>query len=210
MVFLPLFPLNIVVFPQESLHLHIFESRYKQLIQDCIEGEHSFGIPVYFDNKLREYGTEIHVDKIVNTYEDGRMDIVVRGERVFRVINWINPIKNKLYAGGEVEFITLEEDASWPEREELLAVAEELFELLQLPEQELTNESGFLSFRIAHFVGFSLQEEFQLLTYKSEHQRIQVLLKHLSQTLPLIKEWERVRAIAQMNGHFRHFDPLNF
>ena len=71
---LPLFPLNIVAFPGETLNLHIFEPRYKELITDCIKSDYVFGIPSFVKNKI-EVGTTAKILKIEKTYEDGRMDI---------------------------------------------------------------------------------------------------------------------------------------
>ena len=74
--FLPLFPLKLVAFPGERLNLHIFEPRYKQLIRECSENQITFGIPAFIDNKIVNIGTEIKLEKIENTYENGELDAV--------------------------------------------------------------------------------------------------------------------------------------
>ena len=106
---LPLFPLNLVVFPNEELNLHIFEPRYKQLINDCLREKTTFGIPSHVVNKI-EFGTEVEITEVAKTYEDGRMDIKTKGLRTFKVINFQNPWQNKDYAGGTVELLETVKD----------------------------------------------------------------------------------------------------
>jgi uncharacterized protein len=103
MINYPMFPLNLVVFPGEKLNLHIFEQRYRQLIEDLRPAtEPLFGIPVYTDH-LMEYGTMVRLEKVVRKYEDGRYDISTSGQKVFKLLDFKNPAKNKLYAAGLVE-----------------------------------------------------------------------------------------------------------
>ncbi len=71
--YLPLFPLNLVAFPGETLNLHIFEDRYKELIGDCLEHEAPFGLPAYVENQV-EYGTEVQLVEVVERYDDGRLE----------------------------------------------------------------------------------------------------------------------------------------
>jgi hypothetical protein len=103
--FLPLFPLNLVAFPGEKLNLHIFEPRYKELINECLEENKHFGIPAYIYNKLEGFGTEMKITKLVKRYEDGRMDISTEGVNVFELMDYENPLKDKLYAGGNVRIL---------------------------------------------------------------------------------------------------------
>jgi len=82
MLEIPLFPLNIVAFPGEEINLHIFEPRYKQLINDCLDNKTTFGIPSYVKSKI-DLGTETEICSITKKYPDGRMDIKTRGVKVF-------------------------------------------------------------------------------------------------------------------------------
>ena len=86
MNFIPVFPLNIVVYPGEQLNLHIFEPRYKQLIKECIAEEKLFGIPVVLDKRIQEYGTTLKVTELVKEYDNGEMDIRAKGQSLFRVL----------------------------------------------------------------------------------------------------------------------------
>lgn len=102
---LPYFPLGIVVIPGETARLHIFEPRYKQLVNESFDSEFNFGIPFVNRSKFCDFGTEVKINKIINVYENGELDIEVQGIRIFKVLNYRNPLPEKLYSGGEVEFI---------------------------------------------------------------------------------------------------------
>ncbi len=82
---LPVFPLNAVVFPGESLFLHIFEPRYRQLVKDLQEGQHSFGIPYVYNQKVKDFGVEATLKAIHKIYPGGEMDIEVLGSGSFGV-----------------------------------------------------------------------------------------------------------------------------
>ena len=80
---LPQFPLKIVVFPGEQLNLHIFEPRYKQLINECEAEDRTFGIPAFIEKRVMEIGTEVRLEKIVKRHLNGEMDIRTRGVGLF-------------------------------------------------------------------------------------------------------------------------------
>src|SRR6202000_1034102 len=84
--FIPIFPLSIVVYPGEKVNLHIFEPRYKQLVNECYAEKKPFGIPAIINDKLNEMGTLMVITEIVNTSENGEMDIKTEGLSVFRIL----------------------------------------------------------------------------------------------------------------------------
>ena len=102
--FIPIFPLGIVVFPNESLNLHIFEPRYKQMIQECMEQKKMFGIPTVIAQKIGELGTLVRIKEISKTYENGEMDIKTEGVTVFRILEMVKTIPDKLYSGAIVNY----------------------------------------------------------------------------------------------------------
>ncbi len=85
---IPMFPLNLVLFPGETTKLYIFEDRYRQLIDDCMENEASFGIPYLEKGKMQQYGCEVKINRILKTYENGGMDVLVEGTSVFKIITF--------------------------------------------------------------------------------------------------------------------------
>lgn len=204
---LPLFPLKLVAFPGENLNLHIFEPRYRQLIGDCLLHGITFGVCVYLD-KLMMYGTEVSVLEVSNMYEDGRMDIKTKGLRVFRILDFRNPLADRLYAGGEVVF--LENNPSFDP-----LVFSEYKDLLKqmLPLLGLKDDLDLIeldSFTYSHKIGLKVTDEFQLLCITSEEDRLRFLISHLKTVLPIMQQLEAARARIKMNGHFKSLDPLDF
>src|SRR3982751_4761490 len=102
--FIPIFPLGIVVFPGEDLNLHIFEPRYKQLITDSFAEAKPFGIPTVLKNGLSERGTLVEVKEIVEVYDDGKLDIKTKGLSVFKILEVVKSIPDKLYSGAIVNY----------------------------------------------------------------------------------------------------------
>lgn len=207
MPFLPLFPLNLVAFPGENLNLHIFEPRYVQLITECIQNHQPFGIPVYLPNQVMQYGTSIEIIQIVQAYEDGRMDIKTRGMQVFKLLTFQSPVSEKLYAGGEVEYVP--ETPGQLIIPGLLERLRELYHHLQLS-FEFEEIPFHFSFQIGHKIGLSIAEEYQLIQLRSETDRQEFILRYLNRIMPVINELERTKERIRLNGHFKNFDPLNF
>jgi hypothetical protein len=209
MPYLPFFPLNLVAFPGELLNLHIFEPRYRQLIGECLEDDTTFGIPVYMNNLLPGYGTEMAVSELVERYDDGRLDIRTRGIRVFKTVHFQNPAPGRLYAQGEVHFYA-EPETDFSVLPELQLAVERLYALLKMqPEQHKGLPQPF-SYQIAHRVGLPIEGEYELLTLETEVERQAFVLDHLNQTLPVLEDMERTKERIRMNGHFREFGELDF
>jgi len=207
-MYLPLFPLQTVFFPGETVPLHIFEDRYKQLINDCREEAMTFGIPVFIDNKL-EYGVEVQLVEVVTTYEGGEMDVTCVARQVFRVLQFDNEMEDKPYAGGVIEFLESSNDADENLRLEVLSKIEELYDLMavQLPEIAVDK---FNSYAFAHKMGLSFQQEYELLQLTNETVRLNYIKKHLNTTITVLNQINRTKAVIEMNGHFKNFDPLDF
>lgn len=205
---LALFPLNLVVYPGEDLNLHIFEPRYQQLVSECIEEERTFGIPAFINNKLPGYGTEMHVTTLHKRYPDGRMDIKSKGVGVFKLVNFENPVAGKLYAGGEVELVTPGDGYS-AHTKALTERLDRLYDLLQIEVDYDSSDENF-SYKVAHKVGLSIDQEYDVLQLDSEAERQLFLIQHLNTVLPVVSDMERTKQRIRMNGHFKNLDPLNF
>lgn len=209
MLYLPMFPLNLVAFPHEQLNLHIFEPRYKQLINDCLDINSTFGIPTYIDKKLMPYGTEVMVSKVVKVYEGGEMDISTLGLRIFKLENFENPIDGKLYAGGKISYLQ-HEDLSEEVDHELFAMVEQFYTHLKKRFDYTTTIPQPFSYRIAHKIGLSIQQEYDLLLMPTELMRQNYLKEHFRKIIPIVNELERTKEKIALNGHFKNLDPLDF
>ncbi|EAR14923.1 LON peptidase substrate-binding domain-containing protein [Robiginitalea biformata] len=205
---LPLFPLQSVFFPGESVPLHIFEERYKQLIRDCRQEAQTFGIPVYIENTIA-YGTEVQLKDIVNTYADGSMDVVCVARQVFRVVRFQPVLEGKSYPGGEIRFLDAVNDAVPVQTEAVYQACRELYELMDLPFGPVKREL-FNSYTLAHKMGLSFEQEYSLLQIPGEAARLDFLLDHLRETIRVLQQLNETRERIEMNGHFRNFDPLDF
>lgn len=206
---LPLFPLNIVAYPGESVNLHVFEPRYKQLVNDCLRGNGSFGIPSFVLNKI-DLGTEVEIVEVTKTYEDGRLDIQTRALQVFRVKNFWNPWDDRLYAGGEIDYLPVSESST---DQELLLEFKELCNQLfgwlnevDVPDLALVNSA----YEVAHKIGLKPDEEYRLLEMKDESVRLEYTIDHLKRLIPALERAQTAQDRIKQNGHFKHLDPLEF
>jgi Lon protease-like protein len=205
---LPLFPLQSVFFPGETVPLHIFEERYKQLIKDCRKEAITFGIPVYIYDGLA-YGTEVQLVEVVTTYEGGEMDVVCVARQIFKIITFDNEIDGKPYAGGIVQFLDNVNDADLALKRKVLSGIEELYDLMGVPYSSIPLEK-FNSYMLAHKMGLSFEQEYELLQMPRESERLLFINAHLLATISVLKEVDRTKRTIEMNGDFRNFDPLDF
>ncbi len=205
--FLPIFPLNLVVYPGEKLNLHIFEPRYIQLIAECNAEGKTFGIPVVNDKELMEYGTEMHLEKVQKVYETGEMDIQVKGLQVFRVLEVIENIPEKLYSGAIISLVHNIDDSYHKLVQELELLATELFDLLDIKENIFKPDFTFSSFKLAHYVGFDFISEYELLRHAKETARQKIIVEHIKTILPAVKQIAEIKIKAKLNGHYRMINP---
>ena len=202
-----LFPLNLVAFPGEKLNLHIFEPRYKDLINDCVDSGNRFGIPSYVTSKI-EYGTEMEIVELFKKYQDGRMDIKTKALGIFKVENFSNPWPDKKYAGGQVKLIPEEFDQT-SSKLELIELLDQLYGQLDL-KTEVEYQMDTPVFQLAHKVGLTKKQEYQLLQIFKESLRVKFLISHLKTLIPKLTRTEEIRGKIKMNGHFRHLDSPDF
>ena len=207
MILIPLFPLEIVVFPEEQLNLHIFEPRYKQLIEDVEKNQMPFGIPYYRDGVPLSYGTMVQLEQIVNKFADGRMDIQTRGINPFEIKRYSKTYTNKLYPGGHVDEKYWDKEGNTFPKQKKKNKNSTFFEYMKINDLPKGFEKDFISFDIAHKIGLSIEQEFELLQIPGENDRQLYILNHLERIVPLAIEMERMRKIVQMNGHFKHIVP---
>ena len=209
--FIPIFPLSIVVYPGEELNLHIFEPRYKQLIEECATQKKPFGIPSVINSRLNELGTLVSIVEITTRFDNGEMDIVTRGERVFRILEVIKEIPDKLYNGAIVEYPVNNEDAGKKAlMQKVLNAVRELHRLLNVTKDFKKSDEQLNSYLLAHHAGLSLQQEYELLGLMQEVQRQEYLKRHLTKALPVLAEMEALKEKVKLNGHFRNLSASGF
>lgn len=208
--FIPIFPLGIVVYPGENLNLHIFEPRYKQLINECYTDAKPFGIPSVINKKVCEMGTLVNVAEISKVHDNGEMDIKTQGVRVFRVLEVINAVPDKLYSGAIVNYPEDPDELGHRElMQKVVNGIRELHKLLKITKEFKKPDKELTSYDVAHHAGLSLEEEYELLNLPMEIQRQEYLKRHLSRVLPVIAEMEALKVKIKLNGHFKNLDALD-
>jgi Lon protease-like protein len=199
---LPLFPLQVVLFPGGELPLHIFEDRYKEMIGEVLRDRQEFGVVLASEKGVVNTGCTATVDKVLRRYPDGRLDILTRGRRRFEIL-LLND--ERTFLRGAVEFFDDERsDAAPPE---ILKLAVEGYNEMQqllseagLPEEESANPR--LSFRLAQGVpDLALRQ--LLLSTRSETERLRHLAGFFPGYLQKQRRIQRVRSLAPRNGHGR-------
>lgn len=198
------------MYPGEQLNLHIFEPRYKQLINECYSDEKPFGIPAVIKNEVAEMGTLVKINRVVKVYDNGEMDIQTSGERVFRILEVIKEIPEKLYSGAIVNYPDSDDAGKRELMQKVVNGIRELHRLLNISKDFKKPDEELNAYDVAHHAGLSLDEEYELLGLLKEIQRQEYLKRHLSKVLPMIAEMEALKEKIRLNGHFKNLSSLNF
>jgi Lon protease-like protein len=195
---LPLFPLEIVVFPGAPLPLHIFEPRYKEMISECLSQNRAFGMVRAKENAVSAIGCSATIIEVVKKYEDGRMDIAAEGVQRFEIIQ-VNQERSFLQA--EVNFFDDEPSiTSEGVADTVIQLHEQLFAVMG-QSVEVDRGAAYLSFRLAQDLPVDLDFKQTLLEMKSEAERVDILMEYYRATIPKIENSLRVRQRASDNGH---------
>lgn len=195
---LPLFPLDIVLFPGAPLPLHIFEPRYKEMIGECLEQKTPFGMVRVRENALSNVGCTAVILSVTKKYNDGRMDIAAEGKQRFEIVQ-LN--QERSFLRGEVKFF--EDQASRVTKTQLetaVQLHQEFFEVLGQT-VEASPDLPSLSFHLAHELPVDLDFKQTLLEMKSEAERIETLIEYYRESIPKVEKTLRVRDKAAGNGH---------
>jgi Lon protease-like protein len=196
---LPIFPLELVLFPGAPLPLHIFELRYREMIAECMEQKKPFGLVRARENAVAEVGCTAVVINISKQYEDGRMDIDTRGKQRFSIVE-LNHDRPFLQA--EVTWFDDDEPAlpSQAETETAIELHEQFLEVLG-QSAEVDRENLPLSFELARELPVDLDFKQTILEMKSEAERIETLVEYYRATIPRLEKNMRARERASTNGH---------
>ncbi len=198
---LPLFPLQVVLFPRSALPLHIFEERYKLMINECLGGNSEFGIVLAREDGLSAVGCTAAVESVLHRYPDGRMDIVVRGRRRFALNH--QETGSKGYAVGSItELPSVRETVDRKLERETLALYDQLARVAFRGESRVAERVGTeLSFRLAEKAGMDLALRQRLLETPSENERLRLLHTHLVELLPRMEKKEEIERVIRSDGY---------
>lgn len=202
--FIPIFPLGIVVYPGENLNLHIFEPRYRQLITECHAAKKPFGIPTVIESKLKDYGSLVEIKEISAVHDNGEMDIKTRGLRIFRILELIKEIPDKLYSGAIVNYPETYEQGNPKLMRKVMNSIRDLHRLLKVNKEFKKQDEELKAYDVAHHIGLSLEEEYELLMLPDERQRQEYLKRFLTKVIPMVAGMEELKEKIKMNGHFKN------
>lgn len=211
-ILLPLFPLEIVLLPEEPLPLHIFEERYKQMIGECLEarasgsGQQEFGVVLTKGRELRTVGCSARIVNLTRKYEDGRMDILTVGRRRFEILL---TNEEKSYLRGAVEFF--EDDGpdtpSEAEAEHAIERFREAMRRLRNAAEmpiHLTRPYRYLSFRLAAPLPLDVEFKQALLPMRNEPERLRLVVRAIELLISQFDRLQKARGKAGGNGNIRH------
>jgi Lon protease-like protein len=197
--FIPLFPLDVVLFPGTPLPLHIFEPRYKEMVAECLAQDRTFGVVRALEQGLAEVGCTAEIVTIVKEYADGRLDLVTEGRKRFQLLA-VN--QERLYLQAEVLLI---EDAPGAARPADTARAIQLHSQLLAAagtQQDISDvDHSLLSFHLAGSLPLDLDFKQKLLALRSESERLSLLIPYLESIIPKIHRAAHAREKAGGNGH---------
>jgi Lon protease-like protein len=196
---LPLFPLDVVLFPGIPLPLHIFEPRYKEMIGECLAQHRPFGVVRAVEQGLAEVGCTAEIITVVKEYPDGRMDLVSEGRSRFEVVR-VNEERSFLRA--EILLID-DEPGSTPgeARAKAIQLHAELLAIAGAKQDLSTADPSLLSFYLAGSLPLDLDFKQKLLGLRSEPQRLTQLISYFETILPNLKSAAGARQKAGGNGH---------
>jgi Lon protease-like protein len=197
----PMFPLGMVALPTENVPLHIFEDRYRRMIEECLSSEKEFGIVWLSEDELKPVGCACEIDRVVERLEDGRLNILVRGTRPFRLVERQDDLP---YPAAVVEFLTEQDEVADPE---VTLQAHTLYAELVEQATDKTLEEDDLAeldaYTMAATVEFGTDVKQELLELRSENARLRLLTLLFRAAIKRLELVERAQARARSNGKVR-------
>ena len=197
----PLFPLSIVALPTELVPLHIFEERYKTMINLCLEEEREFGIVWLADDGLREIGCACRVERVLERLEDGRLNIVARGTRPIRVLERQSHLP---YPAGKIEFVfDRDEDTDEDQARDAHTAYSELVKQATGRETDDAEIGGMSAYAMAATVEFGMEAKQGLLDLRSENARLRFVTRLFRGAIKRLDYADRAETRARSNGKVR-------
>jgi Lon protease-like protein len=196
----PIFPLPLVLLPSELAPLHIFEERYKRMINICIEDATEFGIVWLGDGGLAEVGCTARITELIDRMDDGRMNILVRGERPFRLLRRIEDLP---YPAGEIELLEDDAEASESHAEAARSSYAEVVERAtdERPKDEDLAEMN--AYGMAATIELEPALKQKLLDSRSEDERLEIVEELFEKAVERLERAEHVSEVARSNGKVR-------
>jgi Lon protease-like protein len=195
---IPLFPLDVVLFPGTPLPLHIFEPRYKEMIAECLSQRRVFGVVRALEQGLAGVGCTAEIITVEKEYPDGRLDILTEGRQRFELLG-----VNQQRAFLQAEVSMIDDEPGMPSKEDTLRALQLHAELLAIAgaKQNLSADSNLLTFNLAGSLPLDLDFKQKLLALRSEPERLSLLISYLETLISNLRRAADAREKAGGNGH---------
>ena len=196
---IPLFPLDVVLFPGTPLPLHIFEPRYKEMIGECLAQQRAFGVVRALEEGLAEVGCTAEIVTVVKEYPDGRLDIVTEGRKRFELMG-VNQERSFLQA----DVLMIDDEPEAPPQEaatRAIQLHSELLAIAGATQDLAAADPSVLSFYLAGSLPLDLDFKQKLLALRSESERLSLLIAYFETIIPNLHRAARARHKAGGNGH---------
>lgn len=195
---LPLFPLDVVLFPGTPLPLHVFEPRYKELVAECLEQKKPFGIIRTEEEGIADIGCTAEIVAVTKRYEDGKLDIVAEGRERFEVLE-VN--EERPFLRGDVLYF--QDDPEQPTAEQIAHAIKLHADILAVAgaEQDLPEDKKQVSFHLAGSLPLDLDFKQALLSMRSEAERLEAVITAFESILPKLQRTVQAKQKAGGNGH---------
>lgn len=205
---LPLFPLGVVLLPGEPIPLHIFEPRYKEMVQVCLDADRPFGILYASEAALAAVGCTARIRRVAARYDDGRLDIVAVGEERFEVEE---VHRDRVFLTADTHPLgDVEMDDDVTARQQAIARHMKLLELAgETPRPTRYDHTDHVSFVIGRNAGLDLPDKQRLLEMEGEALRLRFLADHLEELLVRLQKGREFRDLARGDGHADGFPDLS-
>ena len=198
----PLFPLGLVLLPTEVVPLHIFEQRYKTMVEECLDSDSEFGILWMGDEGLKQVGCTAAITELLERMDDGRLNILVQGSRPFRLLRRIDDLE---YPAGDVEL--LDDEPSEVEQATLMTARSQYASLVERVTDTRPSEAqleALEAYGMAATIAFDLEAKQELLELRSESGRLVRLSYHCVKALERYEYAQKAAERARSNGKVRH------
>lgn len=204
MSLIPLFPLNLVVFPDSKYPLHIFEERYKILLQKCLSENSGFGIVASMDEGISDIGVYVKVSSVLKTYLNGELDIVVQGLERF-LINSTSLHLDGYYIAEVEKYLDADSVTDANLVDELITEFEEVVELANYKLEDAfwnnLKSAKLKSYKIAEKSGLVYEQQQKLLIFKTENERLTYLINYFVNIKNKVDKTSEVKKIIMNDGY---------
>jgi len=201
---IPIFPLALVVFPNSSYPLHIFEPRYIKMLNHCLEDECGFGIVAIIDDDFAKIGSYVKITKVIKNFESGEMDIIVTGTERFVISNLEQNEDGYFVAEVETyddEYISMDNELM----DEMIFSFQKIIDKLNFKFDDgfwkKLEAVNLKSFKLAEKSGLTIEQQQELLVMDNENKRAGYLIKYFNNLYTQIEDNSLVQKIVMGDGY---------